>query len=184
EVEPMRRSCRIHEEPSVVTGMVPDVMPGWMDPTGSTVRVWTPFAPVPNIWDESGRGDRSGRGWSTVGRLKRGVSVSQAAAELRSIAADLARRYPVDEGVGVTVEPLLGSRVATLRPTLTLPLAAVGLILLLAGFNVASLLIARNGTRRKEFAIRTALGAGRVRLASQLLSETLVLSLLGAAAGL
>jgi putative ABC transport system permease protein len=182
--DPLGRSIRINEEPYLVVGVVADVIPGWMDPTGTTVRVWTPFAPSPDVWDESGRSDRSGRGFSTVGRLRAGVSLEQARTELRAIASDLARRYRVDEGVGVTLEPLLGSRVATLRPTLALLMAAVVLILLLAGFNVASLLIARNGTRRQEFAIRTALGAGRARLASQLLSETLVLSSLGAVAGL
>lgn len=182
--EPLGRTLRINDEPYVVVGVVPDAIPGWMDPTGQRVRVWTPFAPAPDVWDESGRGDRSGRGFATVGRLRPGVSIQQASAELQAIARDLARRYPADEGVGVTIEPLLGSRVGTLRPTLALLMAAVALILLLAGFNVASLLIARNGTRRQEFAIRTALGAGRGRLASQLLSETLVLSCLGAVAGL
>jgi putative ABC transport system permease protein len=182
--DPLGRTITLNEEPFVVVGVVPDVIPGWMDPTGSTVRVWTPFAPSPDVWDESGRGDRSGRGFSTVGRLRPGVSLEQARADLRAVATDLARRYPVDQGVGVTVEPLLGSRVATLRPTLSLLMAAVGLILLLAGFNTTSLLIARNGTRRQELAIRTALGAGRFRLACQLVAETLLLTSLGAIAGL
>ena len=182
--DPLGRTIRINEEPYVIVGIVPDVIPGWMDPTGTTVRVWTPFAPARDVWDESSRRDRSGRGFSTVGRLRPGVSLQQAQTDLRAIAADLARRHPVNAGVGVAVEPLLGSRIATLRPTLSLLMAAVVLILLLAGFNVASLLIARNGTRRQEFAIRTALGAGHARLASQLLAETLVLSCLGAGAGL
>ncbi|HEY1905473.1 MAG TPA: ABC transporter permease [Myxococcaceae bacterium] len=178
------QSIRINDEPYLVVGIVPDSIPAWMDPASEQVRVWTPFAPSPGVWDESGRGDRSGRGFSTLGRLAPGVSLAQANAELRSIAEDLGRRHPVDAGVGVRVEPLLGTRVASLRPTLSMVMAAVGLILLLACLNVATLLVARNATRGQEFAIRTALGAGRARLASQLLAETLLLTGLGALAGL
>ena len=178
------QTVRINDEPYSVVGIVPDAIPAWMDPLSERVRVWTPFAPSPDVWDESGRADRSGRGFSTVGRLAPGVTLAQARAELRSIAAELGRRYPADAGVGVTVEPLSGTRVASLGPALTLLMGAVALILLLACLNVATLLVARNATRSREFAIRTALGAGRGRLVSQLLAEMLVLTALGAAAGL
>src|SRR6266480_4786432 len=144
------------------------------------VEVWTPFA-FAEVWSESERG---GRGYGALARMKLGVSPQQAQADLGTIAARLSATYPVDQGVGVDVGKLADTRAGTLRPMLFLLAGAVSLILLIACLNLANLLLARNAARERELAMRTALGAGRNRLIRQLLVEAVVLSVMGAAAGL
>ena len=177
------RSLRINDEPYAIVGVVPDVIPSWMDAQQADVRVFTPFAAISpeDPWAES---SRDGRGFFTVGRLKPGVTLEQARAELQVIAAELAARHPVDRGIGASVEPLSESRVGTMRPTLLMLMGAVGLVLLIACFNVANLIMARNSVRVHELAIRTALGASRARLFRQLLAESLLLGLCGGGLGL
>ncbi|MFZ3331422.1 MAG: FtsX-like permease family protein, partial [Candidatus Acidiferrales bacterium] len=135
---------------------------------------------TPDMWSESGRGER---GYAVLGRLKPGVSLEQAQADLSVIAAALAAEHPVDQGVGVAVKRLADSRVGALRPMLYLLIGAVSLILLIACVNLANLLLARNSARQRELAVRAALGAGRGGLVRQLLAETLLLSLVGGAVG-
>jgi predicted permease len=132
------------------------------------------------MWAESGRGER---GYAVLARLKSGVSLEQAQADLSVIAAALAAEHPVDEGVGVSVKRLAESRVGALRPMLYLLMGAVSLILLIACVNLANLLLARNSARQRELAVRAALGAGRGGLVRQLLAETLLLSLIGGTVG-
>lgn len=176
------RNIRINEEPYAIIGVIPDAIPSWMDPLNTKVHVWTPFAPSEvDLWAEE---DRDGRGYFTIGRLKPGVSIEQARADLQLIAGGLAARHPVDRGYGATVEPLINSRVGTLRPMLLLLMGAVGLILLIACFNVANLIMARNSARQHDVAIRAALGASRARLVRQLFTEGLLLALAGGAVGL
>ena len=120
-----------------------------------------------------------------VARLNDGVSVDQARSEFEAIAARLERDFPVsntDEGVVVT--PLLDSMVGDSRPVLLLLSAAVGLVLLVACANVANLLLARGTGRMREFALRAAIGADRGRLVRQMLTESVALSVVGAAGGL
>jgi predicted permease len=175
------RKIRINAEPYTIVAVMPDVTPEWVESGRlDSVQVWTPFA-FSDEWSESARG---GRGFLALGRLRPGVHVAQAQADLSVIAAALAAEHPVDQGVSVVVKKLADTRVGSLRPMLFLLMGAVSLILLIACVNLANLLLARNSARQREMAVRTALGSGRAGLVRQLLAETLILSLAGAATGM
>lgn len=130
--------------------------------------------------------DRSaGLGMKAIGRLKPGVTVEQARAEMDSIANRLAQAYPVaDKDSGITVMSLKQSMVGDIEPFLLVLLGAVGLVLLIACVNVANLVLARSTGRAREFAIRSALGASSSRLLRQLLTESTIIALAGGAFGL
>jgi len=123
--------------------------------------------------------------WFVLGRLKPGVSKPQAQADLTVIAKQLAKIYPQNypADFSVQVRKLGDTVIGNFASTLYIVLAAVGLLLLIACSNVANLMLARATTRQKEFAMRTALGAGRGRLLRLLLIESLVVSIAGAALG-
>jgi putative ABC transport system permease protein len=128
-----------------------------------------------------------GRKWRlvrTFGRLKPGVSLEQAQAELSGIAADLASQFPPDRGYDLKPVLFLDEEVGSLRQTLWIFAAAVGCVLLIACSNVASLLLARGATRVREMAIRAAVGGSRGELVRQLLIESGLLATIGAALGL
>jgi len=121
-----------------------------------------------------------------IGRLKRGVSVEQARAESNTIMREIVREHPKDyaERTTIAVEPLRDYMVGRVSSALWILLGAVGFVLLIACANVAHLAMARATSRSREMAVRSALGADRGRLVRQLLSENLLLSVLGGAAGL
>lgn len=145
----------------------------------ANVDIWLPTAIDP------AKNARGNRNYGIFARLKPGVTVLEARAEIEGITKRLERQYPeTNEGVGVMVIPMHQLFTGSIAPALAILMGAVSLLLLLACSNVANLLLARASGRRKEIALRTALGAQRGRIIRQLLTESLLLSLAGGAVGL
>ncbi|MEO6996059.1 MAG: ABC transporter permease [Lacunisphaera sp.] len=145
------------------------------------VDIWKPL-PLTTDW----RQDRSVHWVNAMARLKPGVSLEQAGVELNGIASQLAREYPAtNTNSGLLLEPLNQSATSATQRNLTwFALALSGFVLLIACANLANLQLARIAVRAREFAIRAALGASRFRLMQQLITESVLLSVLGGAAGL
>jgi putative ABC transport system permease protein len=143
-------------------------------------EVWVPYAAGPEYWRSS-----DSREYIAMGRLKSGVTLARAQAEMTAIAERQAESYSkTHAGWTVHLRPLAVQIVGKTRPVLFILLGAVAFVLLIACANIANLLLARSSVRRKEIAVRTALGAGHGRIIRQLLTESILLALLGGGMGL
>jgi predicted permease len=170
------RTIRVDGEDFTVVGVMPRNF-SW--------KFWGPprqlWVPVGYTKTDYGRGNNS---FLSFARLKPGVTVAQASADLDAAAARVAKQYPADDpGMGATVAPLGDYGLSGARRIMLTLLAAVGFVLLIACVNVANLMLARGASRQKEFAIRRALGAAGWRIARQLLTESVLLAVLGGTAG-
>jgi predicted permease len=162
--------------PNTIVGVLPQNFD--FAPRGGT-QFWMPF-------HAHGSCDlnRSCHGLEGIARLKDGVTLQAASAEMKSIAADLERLYPgSNRDQGATVDPLSDIIVGDYRPILLTLLAGAGLLLMIACINVSSLLLVRSESRRREMSVRSALGASRIRLIRQFVVESVVLVILGSVLG-
>jgi len=171
------KTISLSGEPYTIVGIVgPDFD---VSEFGPAPDVWTPFQLDPHTSDQ-------GHYFSVTGRLKPGVTLAQAQARLALAAVEYKQKYPnvLQRDQGFWVQRLSDEIVQEVRPTLWMLLGAVSFVLLIACANVANLLLVRATGRRREIAIRAAIGAGRGRIIRQLLTESVLLSLAGGIVGL
>jgi len=177
----------LNRQPVTVIGVAPADFHGTLP--GLTFAVWIPLNMGHRLMvlPQKALDDRKNRSCLAVARLKPGVKIGLARAECGVLAGQLARLDPnADGSIGATLLPIRESHFGgqrTVAGPLRILMAVGGLVFLIVCANVASLLLARAIARRREFSVRMALGAGRARLARQLLSESLVLAVMGALAG-
>jgi putative ABC transport system permease protein len=173
--EIMNRPITLNSRSFTVIGVLP--------PTFQLYEAGDMFAPIGLGLRASTRGQR--KGIYAVGRLRRDATLKQAQLEADAIAQRLAQQYPATNGgIGGLVEPIAEKFVGKTKPVLIMLLGAVTFVLLIACANVGNLLLARSASRQKEIALRVALGASRLRLLRQMLTENILLAMMGGALGL
>jgi putative ABC transport system permease protein len=169
------RTLQLSDQPFTVIGVLPA---SFHYPTPRT-ELWTPVSYAPgDVMDT-----RANHFVDVIGRLKPGRTLAQAQADLDVIAGQIRQQFPENAGIDVTMLGWQESIVGDVRATLMLLLGAVALLLLIACTNVANLVLARSIARQQELTIRVAIGAGRGRLARQLLTENILLASIGALVG-
>ncbi len=181
------RAISVNGEPATIVG----VMPAWFRfPAGGELPTGFGYAPLPEIWSldvmtPDVKQSRGGKSFALIGRLKQGVTIEAAQADLAAIAADIARKFPSSNaGWTVQIVPLREQLVGGVRTALVALLGAVGIVLLIACVNVANLLLVRAQSRQREVAVRYAIGASRWQILTQLVVESLVLSVSAGVAGI
>lgn len=177
----------LNRQPLTVIGIAPEEFRG--STPGLTLSLWTPLTMGMrlNVFQKDTLNNRGARYFLGVARLAPGVHLAQARAECAALARQIARLNPgIDSGLGATLLPIreghFGGQTMMAGP-LSILMAVCGLVFLIVCANVGSLLLTRSIARRKEFSVRMAMGAGRTRLVRQLLSESLILAVLGVVAG-
>ena len=180
------RTIRIDNEPFTIIGVLPR---GFRHPgptTSGDAEMFCPFGFSAAPFPPPMRGTRILE--SGIGRLKRGVTLAQAQARLTAMAAQLRHDFPADYAPQaqwtIEIQPLQETLVGKVRPMLLVLLGAVILIVFIVSLNIANLLLARASGRQQEMAVRLALGASRGRMVRQMLTESMLLSLIGGAAGI